>query len=117
MSTALFVVSSLGVVVGMVALLIAVSILRSAHRAEEMGNERLEILREQRERLEILREERELLLEELRQERGRHAQIERAWRENSVAQGNGRELLPAVHGALEEGVPRRRRWWSRIFDR
>ncbi len=46
-----------------------------------MGNERLEILREQQERLAYLRKERELLLEKLRQERSPHAEIERARRE------------------------------------
>ncbi len=115
MSTALFVVGSLGVLVGMMALVVAFRILRSALRSERMGNERLEILREQQERLAYLREERELLLEELRQERRRHAEIEKAWRESSVAYGNGRVLLPAVRRALE-GAPRRRQWWSRIFN-
>ena len=114
MSTALFVVGSLGVLVGMMALVVAFRILRGALRSEQMGNERLEILREQQERLAHLREQREMLLEELRQERRRHAELERDWRESSVAQDNGRVLLPAVRGALE-GAPRRRQWWSRIF--
>jgi hypothetical protein len=89
MSTVLFVVGNLGVLVGMIALVVAFRILRSALRSERMGNERLEILREQQERLAYLRRERELLLEELRQERGRYAEIERAWRESSAAQDNG----------------------------
>jgi hypothetical protein len=110
-STALFVVGSLSVVVGMTAVGLAVAILRSALRSEEMGNERLEILHEQRERLELLREERRMLQEELRAERDRRAGLERAWLGSTVEHGNGQVLLPAVRGALEE-APQRRRWWE-----
>ena len=76
MSTVLFVVGSLDVLVVMMVLVVVFRILRSALRSEQMGNERLEMLREQQERLEYLRKERELLLEKLRQERGPHAEIE-----------------------------------------
>jgi hypothetical protein len=113
--TALFVLGSLSVLVGMAAVVLAVGILRSALRSERMGNERLEILREQQERLGLLREERRMLFEELRGERTRRAELERAWRESLVEQENGRVLLPAVRGALE-GAPRWR-WWFRIFGR
>jgi hypothetical protein len=114
MSTALFVLTSLSVLVGMAALVFAVRILQSALESEQMGRERLEILREQQERWEFLREERRLLLEELREERDRHAEVERAWQESLVEQDNGR-ALPAVRGAPEEAL--RRRWrWIRIFD-
>ena len=89
MSTVLFVVGSLDVLVVMMVLVVVFRILRSALRSEQMGNERLEMLREQQERLEYLRKERELLLEKLRQERGLHAEIERDWRERWVAQDNG----------------------------
>jgi hypothetical protein len=114
MSTALFVLTSLSVLVGMAALVFAVRILQSALESEQMGRERLEILREQQERWEFLREERRLLLEELREERDRHAEVERAWQESLVVQDNGR-ALPAVRGAPEE-APRRRWRWIRIFD-
>jgi hypothetical protein len=89
MSTVLFVVGILDVLVGMIALVVVFRILRSALRSERRGNERVEMLREQQERLAYLHRERELLLEELRQERGPHAEIERAWRESSAAQDNG----------------------------
>ncbi len=89
MSTVLFVVGSLDVLVVMMVLVVVFRILRSALRSERMGNERREMLREQQERLAHLRKERELLLEELRQERGLHAEIERDWRESWVAQDNG----------------------------
>jgi hypothetical protein len=109
-STALFVLGSLSVVVGMTAVVLAVRILRSALRSERMGNERLEILREQQERLELLREERRMLLEQLRGERDRRAELERAWGVSLVEQENGQGQLPAVRGVLE-GAPRRR-WWE-----
>jgi two-component sensor histidine kinase len=51
-----------------------------------MGNERLEILREQQERLELLHEEHRTLLEELSRERARGAELERALRESLVEQ-------------------------------
>jgi hypothetical protein len=52
-----------------VANLIAVSALRGARRAEELGEGRFELLRDQHERLELLREERRMLLDELKRER------------------------------------------------
>jgi hypothetical protein len=85
-STALFIIGSLSVVVGLAAVVLAGRILRSALRSERMGNERLEILREQQERLELLREERRMLLEELRGERARGAELERALRESLAEQ-------------------------------
>ncbi len=113
MSTLLLVLGSLSVLVGMVAVVLALRILRSALSSERMGSERLEILREQQQRLEVLREEREMLLEELRRAHDRHAELEQAWRESPVEQENGRVQLPAVRGELE-GAPRRS-WWFRIL--
>lgn len=113
MSTLLLVLGSLSVLVGMVAVVLALRILRSALSSERMGNERLEILREQQQRLGVLREEREMLLEELRRTHARNAELEQAWRESLVEQENGRVQLPAVRGELEG--PPRRWWWFRIF--
>jgi hypothetical protein len=115
MSTLLAVLGSLSVLVGMAAVVLAVRILRSALRSERMGNERLEILREQQERLEVLREEREMFLEELRRAHDRHTELERVWQESLVEQENGRVQLPTVRGELE-GAPRRS-WWFRILGR
>ncbi len=115
-STALFVLGSLSVVVGMTAVVLALGIFRSALRTEEMGNERLEILREQQERLELLREERRTLLEELRRVHDQRAELERALRESLVDRLDGQARLPAVRGAALEGAPRRRwRRWFRIL--
>ena len=85
-STALFVIGSLSVVVGLTAVVLAGRILHSALRSERMGKERLEILRDQQERLELLREERGVLLEELKEQRARGAELERAWRKSLVEQ-------------------------------
>src|SRR5919205_778671 len=85
-SAALFIIGSLSVVVGLTAVVLAGRILRSALRSERLGNERLEILREQQERLELLHEERRTLLEELSRERARGAELERALRESLVEQ-------------------------------
>jgi hypothetical protein len=109
MSTLLAVLGSLSVLVGMAALVLALRILRSALRSERMGNERLEILREQQQRLGVLREEREMILEELRRAHDRHTELEGVWRESLVKQENGRVQLPAVRGELEGAA--RRRWW------
>ncbi len=115
MSTLLLVLGSLSVLVGMAAVVLALRILRSALRSERMGNERLEILREQQQRLGVLREEREMLLGELRLAHDRNAELERAWRESLVEQENGRVRLPAVRGELEGAA--RRSWWFRILGR
>lgn len=112
MSTTMLLVGSLSVLMGMVTLVVALRILRSALRSERRGNERLEILREQQARLEFLREERMLLLEQLRQEHNRRTEVERAW-EESLAQENGRVPLPAVRGALEAAP--RLPWWRRLL--
>jgi hypothetical protein len=52
-------------VVGIVTLAIAISTLRSSRRAEGLGEDRYELLRDQRERLDMLREERRMLTEQL----------------------------------------------------
>lgn len=62
-------VASGALAIGVVTLVVAVLILGSARRSEQVGEERLEMLREQRERLALLNAERRMLLEELAQER------------------------------------------------
>ena len=47
----------------------AAGTLRSARRSEQLGEDRLGLMRDQHERLELLREERKTLLEELERER------------------------------------------------
>jgi hypothetical protein len=54
---------------GLANLAAAVGALRVARRAEELGEGRFELLRDQHERLELLREERSVLLDELERER------------------------------------------------
>jgi hypothetical protein len=97
--------------IGLVTLAIAARTLRSAHRAERGGDERLEILREQQERLKLMYQERHMLEEELERERNRRAELERATLE-SLPEENGHKQLPAVLGALEP-PPRHTSWWRR----
>ncbi|MDQ3864662.1 MAG: hypothetical protein M3317_14425 [Actinomycetota bacterium] len=54
---------------GVANLAAAIGALRGVRRAEELGEGRFELLRDQHERLELLREERSVLLEELERER------------------------------------------------
>jgi hypothetical protein len=62
---------------GAATLLVAFGALRSARRAEEVGENRYELLREHAERLELLREERKTLIEELELERRERLQAQR----------------------------------------
>jgi hypothetical protein len=64
-------------------LYVVLGVRRTTRRAERAGNERLEILREQRERLEFLHEERRMLDEELK------------WRRSIM---DGEESLVALEG-------------------
>lgn len=54
---------------GVANLVAAIGALRGTRRAEELGEGRYELLRDQHERLELLREERRMLLDELERER------------------------------------------------
>jgi hypothetical protein len=60
-----------------VANLVAVGALRGARRAEELGEGRFELLRDQHERLELPREERRMLLDELNDERRERLEAQR----------------------------------------
>ena len=62
-------------------LAVAVGALRSARRAEGLGEDRYELLREHNERLEFLREERQELLEELERERRERLEAQRRVKE------------------------------------
>jgi predicted nuclease with TOPRIM domain len=68
---------------GVANLVAAVGSLRGTHRAEELREGRLELLRDQHERLELLREERKMLLDELERDR----------RERLEAQGRVKQLM------------------------
>jgi hypothetical protein len=56
-------------VLGVANFVAAVGALRGARRAEELGEGRFELLRDQHDRLELLREERRMLLDELERQR------------------------------------------------
>ena len=61
---------------GAATLLVAFGTLRSARRAEELGESRYELLCDQAERLELLREERKTLTEEIELERRERLQAQ-----------------------------------------
>ena len=82
---------------GLVTLSFAAIILRSARRAERLGEDRLDLMYDQHERLELLREERKTLLEELERER----------QERLEAQGRVKQLMREhPHLELEREVQR-----------
>src|SRR5688572_14141675 len=61
--------------VSIVTLVIAIGTLRSSRRSEDLGEDRYELLRDQRDRLEMLREERRMLTEELERESRERRQL------------------------------------------
>jgi type II secretory pathway pseudopilin PulG len=61
--------------VGIVILVAILVTLRSSRRAEELGEDRYELLRDQQEWLELLREERKMLTEKLEQESKERRQL------------------------------------------
>jgi hypothetical protein len=82
---------------GIATLVVASGALRSALRAEKLGEDRFELLRDQQERLELLREERRVLTEELAFER----------RERLEAQGRVKQLMREhPHLELEREIQR-----------
>jgi hypothetical protein len=82
---------------GIATLGVASGALRSALRAEKLGEDRFELLRDQHERLELLREERRVLTEGLEFERG----------ERLEAQRRVKQLMREhPHLELERGVQR-----------
>src|ERR671911_1743397 len=86
----------LGVIllVGVATLIITIGTLRSSRRSEDLGEDRYELLRDQRDRLEMLREERQMLTE----------QLEREWRERRQLT----EYLEETDPRLTENLERRR---------
>ena len=88
---------------------VMLGVLRSTRRAEQSGEERLELLREQQERLGLLREERRMLEEEL------------GWR-RKMMDGEGRVLEldaapsePNGHPVSEQAKPLS--WLRRVIGR
>jgi hypothetical protein len=87
-----------------ITLVVALRILQSAHRSENSGEERLQILREQQQRLEFMREERRLLLEEIERQR-------------SEMNGAQRPLELSAHSEEQGESQEMRAWWRRILQR
>jgi predicted nuclease with TOPRIM domain len=84
-------------ILGFVTLGFTAGTLRSARRSEQLGEDRLDLLRDSHERLELLREERKTLLVELERER----------RERQEAQGRVKQLMREhPHLELEREIQR-----------
>jgi chromosome segregation ATPase len=90
-------------VVSIVTLAIAIGTLRSSRRSEDLGEDRYELLRDQRDRLELLREERRMLIEELERESQERQQL------MGALKGAGQQLGEGVEPALQENVETERR--------
>ncbi len=93
-------------VVSVAILVVAWLVLRSTRRAEQAGEERLEMLREQQERLLFLREERRMLEEELE------------WRRSMMDREQRLLELDAPLGSNGHSQPERTgsgSWWWRII--
>jgi hypothetical protein len=90
-------------------LFVGFRVLRSAHRAEQAGNERLEILREQQERLRVMYQERHMLEEELDRLRSAMAEEEERRRELPAPAKPGQpehRRMDEVEGELDVELPR-----------
>lgn len=104
-----------GSLVVSVAILVVVwLVLRSTRRAEQGGEERLEMLREQQERLRFLREERRMLEEELEWRRSMMDHEQRLLELNAPLESNGnsapeeaksRSWLRRIIGAVGSSAP------------
>ncbi len=99
--------ASSSLVVSVAVLVLVWLSLRSTRRVEQGGEERLEILREQRDRLQVLREERRMLEEELK------------WRRSIMEREGGLLELdapPESNGLSEPDQPKLRSWWRRVIE-
>jgi hypothetical protein len=95
-------------VLSAVTLYVALEVRRSTRRAEQAGDERLEILREQQERLAFLREGRSVLDEELK------------WRRSIMEEEEAPLALEAAagpNGQPVNGRPKARSWLRRVIGR
>lgn len=111
-------VGVLTLLVSVVTLSVVILTLRSSRRSEEMGEDRLELLRDQQERLELLREERRMLMEELEQERQGRLEAQQKAERLELEAEHERDLLPALREPDPTGQPEvRRPLWRRLFGR
>ena len=99
-------------VVSVAVLVVAWLVLRSTRRAEQAGEERLEMLREQQERLLFLREERRMLEEELEWRRSMMDREQRLLELEAPLQ-SAKSLNPNGHSEPEQIGSRP--WWGRIL--
>lgn len=87
-------------------------VLRSTRRAEQAGEERLEMLREQQERLRFLREERRMLEVELEWRRSMMAREQRILELDAPLES---EKPSESNGFSKPEQAKARYWWRRII--
>lgn len=110
--------SMLSLVIGIATLVVAALVLRSSRRSEEIGEARIELLRDQQERLELLREERKMLMQELERERRERSEIQRRLNRLrfEISEPEEHELLPALPQIDPAEHPELRKpWWRRLL--
>lgn len=120
MASVLFAAISIGSLLLSVATLILVVLaLQSSRRSEEIGEDRLELLRDQQNRLELMREERKMLSKELERERQMRLEVQQELERLEISQQEEKhDLLPALPSAsVVNGLASPRPWWRRILRR
>jgi hypothetical protein len=115
--------------VGLLTLVVVLLILRSVRQSKQAGDERLELLREQRQRLEFMNTERRLLEEELESQRRASAEGARSdprlkEEDERRAEARASPETPPVERPegeevwLDAASPQEsseRPWWRRVF--
>lgn len=96
--------------VSLAILFVVLRVLQSSHREARSGDERLEILREQRDRLAMMNEERRQFLEELERRRAAMAELEQ---QRELEHRRQMERQRDTTAALQTGE--HRTWWRKMF--
>ncbi len=89
--------------VSLAVLFVCWRVLGNTHRSRRVGDERLEILREQQERLKVMYQERSMLKEELERLR------------SLMDGGEPQRELPAPVEGEQQAEQETRPWWRRMF--
>src|SRR5215216_7605432 len=107
-------------VVGVVTMAVAIGALRSSRRAEGLGEDRYELLRDQSDRLDLLREERRMLTEQLERESRERRQLTEYLEETDprLRENLKRRLQARLESEREvEGLEEERRRLQQEFQR
>src|SRR5215210_7799860 len=100
--------------VSIVTLVITIGTLRSSRRSEDLGEDRYELLRDQRDRLDLLREERRTLTEELERESRERRQLTEYLEETDPRLMENLERRRQARIESEREVERLEEEWRRL---